>query len=47
MVGIAEAEGPRGFFKGWTPVFCRFLPTMLIQMTIIEQLRVGFGVGNI
>eukprot|EP01051_Picozoa_sp_SAG22_P008087 SAG22_NODE_597_length_8708_cov_11.511209_2_plen_342_part_00 len=37
-------EGPRAFFKGWLPAYARAGPAFFIQMPIVEQLRIAFGV---
>ena len=40
-----RAAGPRFFYRGYAPACLRQGPVMLVQMPIVEQLRLLFGLG--
>ena len=42
---IASTEGPRVFFRGWTPLFCRLAPLYCVFLPMYEQARRLFGLG--
>ena len=44
---ILAAEGPAGFWRGWTAAYARAGPAFFIQMPVVEALRSAFGVGSL
>ena len=39
-------EGVAGLFRGYLPAICRQTPVVLVQMPLIEQIRVAVGLSN-
>ena len=37
-------EGPRVFFRGWGPMFCRMLPSSLVTFLLYENIRSAAGI---
>jgi len=44
---IWQAEGLRGFYRGWLPAASRAVPAFFIQMPVVEQLRLWLGVETL
>ena len=43
-VKLLKAQGPRGLYAGFIPIWARFAPTTTLQLVIFEQLKGPFGV---
>jgi hypothetical protein len=44
---IFKNEGPKGFYKGFTPQWMRFGPFTIVQLMVWEKLRDFYGMKGI
>ena len=40
-----KVEGFRALFRGYVPAITRQAPVIVVQMPIVEQIRLALGVG--